>query len=68
MFSLYEILVKIYTSIRRRFKVINGKNAQTIEDVKSALRKLYTEYKLRGKISYQRNVATEKCARIDITC
>ena len=32
-----------------------GIDAQTVEDVKSALRKLYAEYKLRGKISYQGN-------------
>ncbi len=35
-----------------------GTDAQTVEDVKSALRKLYTEYKLRGKISYQGNAET----------
>jgi len=32
-----------------------GIDAKTVEDIKSALRKLYTEYKLRGKISYQGN-------------
>lgn len=30
-----------------------GIDAQTVENVKTALRKLYGEYKLRGKISYQ---------------
>lgn len=32
-----------------------GIGAHTVEDIKSALRKLYAEYKLRGKISYQGN-------------
>lgn len=32
-----------------------GIDAQTVEDIKSALRKLYTEYKLRGKTNYQGN-------------
>ena len=38
-----------------------GTDAQTIEDVKGALRKLYAEYKLRGEISYQGNA--EKVSR-----
>ena len=32
-----------------------GIDAQTVEDIKSTLRKLHAEYKLRGKISYQGN-------------
>lgn len=32
-----------------------GINAQTVKDIKSTLRKLYAEYKLKGKISYQEN-------------
>ena len=32
-----------------------GIDAQTVEDIKSTLRKLHAEYKLRGKVSYQRN-------------
>jgi len=32
-----------------------GIDAQTVEDIKSALRELYAEYKLEGKISYQGN-------------
>jgi glycosyltransferase involved in cell wall biosynthesis len=33
-----------------------GINAQTVVDVKNALRKLYTEHKLKGKISYQGSI------------
>jgi glycosyltransferase involved in cell wall biosynthesis len=32
-----------------------GIDAQTVEDIKNSLRKLYNEYKLKGKISYQGN-------------
>jgi glycosyltransferase involved in cell wall biosynthesis len=38
-----------------------GIDAQTVEDIKSALRKLYAEYKLKGKIISQEN--TEKINR-----
>jgi hypothetical protein len=33
-----------------------GIDAQTVEDVRNALKKSYTEYKLGGKVSYQGNV------------